>query len=407
MKRISFSIITILLLLVNNSYANNSEIDDNSKVKEKNVINNKGVGVFAYDARVGWWWYQETVKDQDGLDVDIKTKMTNKEKLDFEKSDKMTKLMIINNERLEKIQERLDYAFPNLTSIYTVNGKTGEKCLTNSSVDCFEFPLQPEARHVPVMASWLESPTPTNSKEWLKWESKYFNHLGKISVGNRFAFLNGGPSVYQTDTTFVYDDSLTTPTSENNQDIRKSVILDKVKDKLGVMIFLGANTGLESTLDTYSDFKHYNSEYFKDLNKIIVLPSEAIKKMIGDRLNEGNIVEAINFWETANIVIRPDLFTKFNIMVTPSVVATYKKDKEKDVVWQVVHSGSMGISVVRDSMVKFLIYNDIIKPLELSTAINNAEAQRNMVAEEPVVDDSKILNDLNKIKEGYLDENKK
>lgn len=392
------------LLLVNNLYATNVE---NTQIKNDNKIENKGNATFSYNAREGWWWYKEKVKDENGEEIEIETKMTNKEKLDFEQKEKLAKLMVINNEKLEKIQDRLDYAFPNLTSIYTKNEKTGEKCLTNSNVDCFEFPLQPEARHVPVLASWLENPNPTNSKEWLKWESKYFNHLSKISVGNRFAFLNGGPSVYQTDTTFVYADSLTTPTSEDNQDVRKSVILNKVKDKVGVMIFLGANTGLEATLNTYNDFKHFNHDSFKDIKKLIVLPSESVKKMIESKLKADNLKEAIEYWETANIVIRPDLFTKFNIMVTPSVVATYKKDKESDMVWQVVNTGSIGISEIRNSVVKFLIYNDIIKPLELSTAISNAEAQKNMVAQEPTVDDSKILEDLNKIKEGYLNESKK
>lgn len=401
MKNNLSKIIMLSFFAISGLYASSA----NPAVAENkgNKTENKGAATFAYDAREGWWWYQETVKDEKGEDVEIKTKMTTKEKLEHEQKDKLIKLMAINNDKLEKIQERLDYAFPNLTSIYTVNEKTGEKCLTNSSVECFEFPLQPEARHVPVLASWLENPSPTNSKEWLKWESKYFNHLGKISVGNRFAFLNGGPSVYETDTTFVYDDSLSTPQSEDNQEVRKSVILNKVKDNLGLMIFLGANTGLENTLNIYEDLKHYSHESFKDINKIFVVPSKNSIKLIENKLKELNIKEAIEFWKTANIQVKPELFTKFNIMVTPSVVAVYKKDKDKsekdNSVWQIVHTGSIGIATVRGAVIKFLIYNDIIKSSELSAALNNAEAEKNMIAKDPIIDNSKILKDLNKLEE--------
>ena len=52
-----------------------------------------GNGIFEYDAANGWWWYKEKVKDKDGKDQEIKTKMTNKEKLDYEKDITVIKIM--------------------------------------------------------------------------------------------------------------------------------------------------------------------------------------------------------------------------------------------------------------------------------------------------------------------------
>ena len=40
-----------------------------------------GNGFFEYDAANGWWWYKEKTKDKDGKEHEIKTKMSNKEKL--------------------------------------------------------------------------------------------------------------------------------------------------------------------------------------------------------------------------------------------------------------------------------------------------------------------------------------
>ena len=52
-----------------------------------------GNGIFEYDAANGWWWYKEKMKDKDGKDQEIKTKMSNKEKLEYEKDITVIKIM--------------------------------------------------------------------------------------------------------------------------------------------------------------------------------------------------------------------------------------------------------------------------------------------------------------------------
>lgn len=381
------------VLIATSLLANN--IVDRSATSE---LNYSQAGIFEYDATNGWWWYKEKTKDKDGKEIEVKEKMTTKEKLQHEREEKVVKLLQKQNDKLGKIQDRLEYAYPNLTPIYTTNKKTGEKCLTNSSIDCFIFPLQAEAQHVPVLASWLSNPSPTNSKEWLRWEAEYFNHLQKISLGNRFAFLSEGPNAYGTNTTFVYDDNLGLPISEKLLSQRETKILESVKDKLGLLFFMGGNTYLENSLNIYDRMDKYVEGNWKDMDIRVIVPSEEIKKMILEKAKHLYVENSKKFWKTVKIQVNAEAFKKFNVMVTPSVVATYQTDKieangKKKVIWQNVYTGAIDAMNVKEGVIRFLVYNDIIKPVEMSTAINAAEAQKNMHTEKPIINEKNIFED--------------
>jgi hypothetical protein len=352
---------------------------------------------FEYDAANGWWWYKDKAVDsKTGKEVEIKEKMSTIEKIKVEKEAKVEKLLQMQIAKLEAIKSRLDYAYPNITPL-KMKDENGKECVTNSSASCFYFPIQPEAQHVPVIAAWLSDPSPTTSREWLKWEAKYFNHLQQVSIGNRFAFLSGGPNAYPTDTTSVYDESLITPVSGKNKIERQNQVIANSSKKIGLMFFLGGNLEIEESLSAYSQLREYDIKPWKDLNMVFVVPSKEIKSLILKKIERTNDREVQAFWKKATWKISPEAFTNFDISVTPSVIATYKTDKEK-IIWQNVYSGSTNVNSVRMGLIQFLVYNNIIKPVEMSASINNASVQKNMQVEKPVFNETGIYEDSNTIK---------
>jgi len=400
------SIFLSLAVLVSFSQLNAAIVDRNSN---NSSLSYQSEGTFEYDATNGWWWYKQKVKDKDGKELEIKEKFSTKEKLKLDREKSLLKEIKIQtalikkqNKKLEKVKDRLEYAFPNITPKYTKNEKTGEKCLTNSKAECFVFPLQAEAQHVPVLAKWLTKPSPTNSKEWLRWEAKYFNHISKISYGNRFAFLNGGPNVYPTDTTFVYKDNVAFPISESTQNTRQAQILLALKDKLELRIFLGANTLRENTINAYERFRHFTHKPWNKLNVKIYVPNKEALKLMLKKISKIHNKKVQQFWQNKDIIISKEAFKKFKVKTTPSIIALYKTNKknkngEKEIIWQNINIGTTGADTIRRSLIRFLIYNDIIKPAELSAAVNSASVQKNMFTQKPKVNEDKIYKDNNKI----------
>jgi hypothetical protein len=398
-------LISLSLLTVLNAAPIVERTKDNSSLSYNNE------GKFEYDATKGWWWYKQKIKDKEGKEIEIKEKFSTKEKLKMEKQNSLIKELKIQsslikkqNKKLDKVKERLEYAFPNLTPIYTKNKKTGEKCLTNSKAECFVFPLQAEAQHVPVMANWLSDPSPTNSKEWLRWEAKYFNHITKISYGNRFAFLSGGPNVYPTQTTFVYNDNIAFPASETTQKTREAQIILSLKDKLELKIFIGANTFKENTIGAYKRFRHFTHKPWSELKYTIYVPTKEDLKLILTKVSKMHGKKVQEFWKNANIEVGKNNFKKFKITSTPSIVALYKTDKKnkegkKEIIWQNINIGTTGAVTMRKSLIRFLIYNDIINPAELSAAVNDASVQKNMFTQKPKINEKDIYKDNNKINE--------
>lgn len=350
-------------------------------------------GAFEYDAVNGWWWYKQLAKDQNGKDVEIKEKITTKEKLSIEKEKEVVKLLKKQIEKLDAVKERLEYAYPNITPIYSTDAK-GKKCVTNSSTDCFVFPLQAEAQHVPVLAAWLSDPSPTNSRNWLQWEAKYFNHLQKISLGNRFAFLSGGADAYPTDTTDVYSANPSRNLPAKAKIERELKIIDTASDKLGLMFFMGGNTVLENSVDTYKKMREFNDKPWTKINTVVVVQSKEMKDNLIQKIKLIPIKSTQEFWNNVTWKISPEAFTNFDIAITPSVVATYKT-KENKIIWQNIFSGSVEAEDVRGALIRFMVYNNIVNPVEMSSAINSATVQRNMSTNTPVLNEDNIYKDSN------------
>jgi len=329
----------------------------------------------------GWWWYEETVEDPTTKkETKIKYKVSPEEKKKIEREEKTNKLlqMIVieqkENKKLNsKILERLNYAFPNNTPIYSVNSK-GEKCKTNSSSDCFIMPVIAEGQHVPVLKNFMRNPGPTESKEWLKWQAKYFNHVNKISNGLRFAFLKDGGDAYKTSTDYAYGDNLYFGQAENAKGGREAQIIVKMKDKLAYLIFLGQNEVYEKLTKTYQNFHNYDKTFMKQMTRVIVFPSDKslrkITQYVNHELKSKGYKQAVDFFNSTKKVVRPDLYKTYNIRMTPSTVIFYEDKKNKKKISQTIVAGKVSVSKIRKGTMNFLKYNEIVSAEEMSADKN-------------------------------------
>jgi len=395
-----------------------SEEDTTAPKKEKRKYSQlqdpkKGKSYFEYDAPNGWWWYKEETIEKDGKKIITKTKMTKKEKVDFEAKKETNELLKEQIELLKDVKKRLNYAFPYVAPIYTKNEKTGEKCLTNSSEDCFVLPVQAEAQRVPVMATWLRNPSPTNSKKWLRWEAKYFNHLQKISLGNRFAYLSGGSKAYPTNTVYSMGDSIRSPMSVRGRELRKKDMIAKVMPKLDILVFLGKTSALDSIVDSHKEifqwirpeFQKYNVHFIFDSKYSLDLFESNVKDHTGPSIRDA--------WKKIKnkkiVFVSPKYFDKFNIKITPSVVAIYKTDKKtkdkngketdkNEMIWQTILTSSINPVQVKGAIFRFLEYNGIFKAKDLAVETGLGSMQRNVKNPEPEITEEKIYKDTQRIK---------
>lgn len=329
-----------------------------------------------YDKSKGWWWYEETYINDKNQEEKIKYSMTPKEKKEMEEKKKLNELMVElikeqreNKKVNEEILIRLNYAFPDVTPKYTVNKKTGEKCLTNSSMDCFVMPVVAEAQQVPVLKDFISSPSPENSKNWLQWQATYFNHVKKISHGLRFAYLKHGADAYPTSTAYSRGDNPTSSYAEDVQGHREAKIIHSMKDRIALLNFVGKNVIFEKNSKVRQQVNSWNTSFLKDINSVFIFESDKARdEFLKDVQSLSS--EVVEFWKTAKVTVRPDLYKTYNIKMTPSTVIFYE-DKEKKInISETITSGTLSSATIRKQMINFLTYNEIIEEKELAAETN-------------------------------------
>ena len=346
-------------------------------------IQNESTVKKTFDGEKGWWWYEEEVKDPKTDEIKIVTySLTPAEKLKIdsqEKTNKLLKIIAIESKENKKLNQailgRLNYAFPNHTPKYTKDSKTGKKCLTNSSAECFIMPVIAEGQHVPVLKDFLRNPSPKNSKKWLQFQAKYFNHVNKVSQGLRFAFLKDGSEAYPINTDYAYGDNLFNAQSENMRVGREEKILLGMKDEIAYLIFLGESKVFEKTTRVYENLASTNTRFLKNMNKAFILPSQKVADEIEVYLYDelykkrGN-KEPYQGWKAAKKMIRPDLFKKHKIRITPTVVAYYENEEMEEGLFQIISVGNLDLNSIRIKTISFLEYNGITESKERAADVN-------------------------------------
>jgi len=316
----------------------------------------------------GWWWYEEKVVDQEtGKEEVVKTKMSPEEKKKMDDNDDIKKLLQANLEVNKKILERLEYAFPNTTPKYSINSK-GEKCLSNSSADCFVMPVIAEGQHVPVLANFLKEPNEKNSIEYLKWQGVYFNHVKRVGNGLRFAYLNGGSDVYPTDTIDAMGDTYPLTSVEGNRALREAEVLYSLRNKVGYMIFIGKTPSLEKGNTIFEKFSNFGNSFIKDMDVAIILPNQKALNYLNKEIDklkklDSGEKKAAEYLSRVKKLISPELYKKYNVKMTPNIFIVYQADKNSKIIHQNL-LGVNGLSVpdIRTRSINFLMYNKIIEP---------------------------------------------
>jgi len=366
-----FSLITMSALLLFTSPAITS-----AKIIKKNEIKK------TFDEDHGWWWYEEEVLDENETKTTIKYKISPEAKREIESQKETQKLLqllikqqIISNQLNKDIKDRLDYAFPDTVPKYTTNKKTGKKCLTNSSKDCFVMPIIAEGQQVPALKAFLRNPSPENSKNWLQWQGTYFNHVSNVSHGLRFAFLKDGAEAYPTETAYAYGDNLFNPRALDLKTKRERDTLKSMKEEIAYLIFIGESLAFEKSTDIFVDLETLSRGYMKDMNKALIFSSKEsynrMERYANNVLKNDKTKQSLyNGWSKIKKSIRPNLFKTYNIVMTPAAVAYIKTKEMKKPLFQTISVGNITRNKIRENTIEFLKYSGILKGADFSADKN-------------------------------------
>ena len=113
---------------------------------------------------------------------------------------------------------------------HTIINEKGEKCVANSSADCFEMPLVAEAKRVPVLATWIKEPTIENATEFLKWQAKFFKYKFDNGYSLNLASKQYGDKAYPTDAITEEFGSIGGESTRHKNELIKTYITAKSKN---------------------------------------------------------------------------------------------------------------------------------------------------------------------------------
>ncbi len=310
----------------------------------------------------GFYYYDDYSDDNSTKPKKKKVPASPAQQMQGELTEELIKQMKINNKLQEKILKRLLYAFPDTIPEFTINKKTGKKCKSNSSADCFVMPVITEAQNsVPVMAKMLKNPTAENVKNYLEWQSVYLNHSFKIGQG--FSLVS---KQYEREINKMDGMSHTQrPLDGNKQNeiayLKKSLIVKKLGKKLGLMVFIGKSKELERNFAGHEYTALLNSQFGNMENIVYVYNSqkdrEHVEKIIASFGPKNN---GFKKYSKVRVIVDPKQFDRFKINATPSAVLLYTKD-DGSIIWQKA-GYAIDPQALLTTTYRFLQFNNIIKP---------------------------------------------
>lgn len=228
--------------------------------------------------------------------------------------------------------------------------KDGTKCIANSSAKCFEMPLEPVAKRIPVLGKWVSDPTKENAKEWLKWQAKYFNEVFKSGNAARFAIAKWGDEAYPTNfkrAGFESTEGIATRVLNS----AKKNYLNSLGDKIELFIFFGKSFSLD--IMSYNSYS-YLLKQIPNIKATLVFNSSKTEETF---LEMTHLNTEINHdILQAKRVIKPSLFSKFGIKATPSFGVFIKETKSFEQIGTGRASATKNIQLILDA----LEYNGVI-----------------------------------------------
>ena len=235
-----------------------------------------------------------------------------------------------------------------------VNGK---ECIANSSAECFQMPLTPVAKRIPVLKNWVLHPTRENAKEWLRWQAKYFKKVFDAGYAMQFAIAQWGDKAYPIGFTRPTFDSTTGYGSTVLHEKALKGELNALYDKYDLIVFFGKNKDMDIyAFDNVAQLK-------KDLKNVhfkLVFYNEEVKKLFEDAANLFTNLRYL--MENSKMVVDSSLFDKFGVYTTPTV-ALYIKPTNRV---EVVANGRYSSQAYQERIWNMLEYLKIAKSTQLT-----------------------------------------
>lgn len=300
--------------------------------------------------------------------------VTPTQKMQAQMMEKLIQKMEENNRLQAKILEKLEYAYPRTIPEFTTNKKTGKKCRSNSSADCFVMPVIAEAQNsVPVMAEMLRNPTATNVKEYIKWQAQYFNQTFKVGQGFNLMGKQYEREIHSVDGMGFTQLPQAGDRQNEMANLARTAVVKKLDDKLGVMFFIGKTRELEKDFSgkEYSGLLH--TAFGKMKNFTYVFNSQEDIDFVRSKIARYKYDSDIKLFDEAKKIVAPEQFKRFKINATPASVAIYKKD-DGDIVWQKLGYSYEPRAMLR-TIYQFLQFHNIIKPGTINEQYNWSVSQ--------------------------------
>ena len=236
----------------------------------------------------------------------------------------------------------------------TIIGDDGKPCIANSSAECYETLLEPEAIRYPVIGAYVKNPTVENAARYLKWYSKHTNkaldagfalYLANTKYGDKAAPMNlkrGG-----------FNDAYGAE-KKTIRVHRNKMINGELSKEFDLYIFLGRDFNMDAYAMTIL------SSFIKDIpnvNYSVVFYNADVKKKLtafGDEFERMKII----IDGAKKTYIGSNYFKQFGVYATPSIAVHLKKDNST----QLLVVGVLGSNAIQQKITNYLKFKKIIKP---------------------------------------------
>jgi len=318
---------------------------DNVEVKKQNHTSTYNEIDDGYKVEKGFYFYEDknnTKKRKIVQRCDCKKIMKTLDSID-----KSLKTQTKIQERILKI---LEDRFDPKPKVITVNGK---KCVANSSAECFDMPLTPEAKRVPVLANLIKNPTLQTAARYLQWQAKYFKQIYRIGDSLPAAIEQFGEKAYPIN---YKSSTYNVLNGFNPQTKRTEEYLNKAIKDLDIKfyIFYGVNKdldiigvyGLKKIIDKYSNARF--TAIFKTKKSL-----QIFKDIV-------DILPANNRLKKVKAILAPKKFEEMDIFTTPSIVVIRGKKA------QTLFRGQIQVGFFKDRLFNYLELNKLLDHKQLN-----------------------------------------
>jgi len=338
--------------------------DKNSTTKTYNEVDD------SYEAEIGKMWYQDKPKREKAQE---ELKSVNKEPIQVQPKNvseailtKLQEIVELEKKQLEVqqktfllLQEEFD------PQPKTIINEKGEKCIANSSVDCFEMPIVAEAKRVPVLAAWIKNPTIENAVAFLKWQAKFFSYKFNNGYSLNLAGKQYGDKAYPAAAIPDEFGSIGGESIRYKNELIKNMLASKSKN-MNVFILMGKTVGFEIEYPQKVFEIHEELQKLGIATKIVFKDSESLsyyKTVIQSSANRTLSPKLKAISDMGDMVVSKETFMKIDPHATPFVLLKYK-DNNHDVT-QAVAVGKDSWYEALQGIYRTLILNNIINPSEL------------------------------------------